>query len=230
MLNYAFIFARGGSKGLPKKNIKPLMGKELIRYSIEIAASIKDIDKIFVSTDDAAIAEVAKTSGADIILRPDYLASDESAEWLSWKHAVDFVRSRYGEFDHFISLPATAPLRSKEDVENALAKFQRDIADVCLAVSPSQKSPYFNMVTKDSDGMISLAIEPISNVSRRQDAPPIFDITTVVYVTTPEFITTSDGLSAGKITSIEVPKDRAVDIDDIYDFMMAEAILKNRKT
>uniref|UniRef100_UPI003F66515A acylneuraminate cytidylyltransferase family protein n=1 Tax=Aeromonas hydrophila TaxID=644 RepID=UPI003F66515A len=83
----AFIFARGGSKGLPQKNIKPLDGKPLIQYSIETALATAGIEQVFVSTDDAAIASVARAAGAEIIERPAELATDTSPEWLSWRHA-----------------------------------------------------------------------------------------------------------------------------------------------
>jgi len=224
--DFAFIFARGGSKGLPGKNIKPLMGKPLIQYSIETALSSTAIDKVFVSTDDLAIAEVGKRAGATIIMRPDHLATDESPEWQSWRHAVDWVTPRYGDFEHFVSLPATSPLRRMEDLENALKKFKKENADVCIAITPSDRSPFFNMVTRDGNGMVHLAMTGNANIFRRQDAPCIYDITTVVYVTTPAYILEHDGLFSGSVTSIQVPKERAIDIDDIYDFMMAETILQ----
>ena len=116
MTSFAFIFARGGSKGLPGKNIKPLLGKPLIQYSIEIALQISDGSKVFVSTDDAEIAKVSSSSGAIVIERPFELSQDDSPEWLAWKHAISWVRERYGDFEEFISLPATSPLRRVKDV------------------------------------------------------------------------------------------------------------------
>lgn len=225
MKNFAFVFARGGSKGLPGKNIKPLAGKPLLQYSVETALASPSIDKVFVSTDDADIADIAKRSGAILIDRPAELATDTSVEWLSWRHAIDWAIKYYGEFDGFVSLPATSPLRSVEDVEAAISQRWKVGADICISVSPASRSPYFNMVKGSQDGFVSLVNEPSSEVSRRQDAPEVFDITTVVYATTPEFVQKNLGLFSGKVTSIEVPKDRAVDIDDIYDFLLAEAIL-----
>lgn len=112
MRNIAFIFARGGSKGLPGKNIKPLAGKPLVTYSIETAQRCSSIECVFVSTDDADIASVARESGATVIVRPAELATDTSPEWLSWRHAIEWVESHHGKFDGFVSLPATSPLRS----------------------------------------------------------------------------------------------------------------------
>lgn len=132
----------------------------------------------------------------------------------------------YGSFDGFVSLPATSPLRSQEDVEAAILKRQAETADICIAVTPASRSPYFNMVKYNEAGFVELVNQPEGEVSRRQDAPKVFDITTVVYATTPEFVLNSYGLFSGKVASIEVPKARAVDIDDIYDFRLAEAIIK----
>ncbi|MGL2944918.1 cytidylyltransferase domain-containing protein [Acinetobacter baumannii] len=226
MRNFAFIFARGGSKGLPGKNIKPLAGKPLLQYSIDTALASDLIEQVFVSTDDQAIAQVAIEGGAILIERPAELATGQSPEWLSWRHAVEWATEHYGSFDGFVSLPATSPLRSQEDVEAAILKRQAETADICIAVTPASRSPYFNMVKYNEAGFVELVNQPEGEVSRRQDAPKVFDITTVVYATTPEFVLNSYGLFSGKVASIEVPKARAVDIDDIYDFRLAEAIIK----
>ena len=226
MRNFAFIFARGGSKGLPGKNIKPLAGKPLLQYSIDTAFASDLIEQVFVSTDDQAIAQVAIEGGAILIERPVELATDQSPEWLSWRHAVEWATEHYGSFDGFVSLPATSPLRSQEDVEAAILKRQAETADICIAVTPASRSPYFNMVKYNEAGFVELVNQPEGEVSRRQDAPQVFDITTVVYATTPEFVLNNYGLFSGKVASIEVPKARAVDIDDIYDFRLAEAIIK----
>lgn len=226
MRNFAFIFARGGSKGLPRKNIKPLAGKPLLQYSIDTALASDLIEQVFVSTDDQVIAQVAIEGGAILIERPVELATDQSPEWLSWRHAVEWATEHYGSFDGFVSLPATSPLRSQEDVEAAILKRQAETADICIAVTPASRSPYFNMVKYNEAGFVELVNQPEGEVSRRQDAPQVFDITTVVYATTPEFVLNNYGLFSGKVASIEVPKARAVDIDDIYDFRLAEAIIK----
>lgn len=229
MKNYAFIFARGGSKGLPGKNIKPLAGKPLLHYSIDSALAAPSIEQVFVSTDDAEIAQVGRNGGAIVIDRPAELASDTSPEWLSWRHAIEWVRANYGDFDCFISLPATAPLRAVSDIENAIQQRVIVGADICISVTPASRSPFFNMVQQTDSGMVELVIKPQGEVARRQDAPAVFDITTVVYATTPEFVLNHYGLFSGNVTSIEVPKERAVDIDDIYDFMLAEAIVGGRQ-
>ncbi|MGI2172353.1 cytidylyltransferase domain-containing protein [Shewanella sp. MF05960] len=232
MKTYGFIFARGGSKGLPRKNIKLLHGKPLITYSIESAILSPMIDKVFVSTEDTDIAAIATQAGAEVITRPAELASDTSPEWLSWQHACQWVKDKYGDFDYLVSLPATSPLRSGEDISAAIVALLPDSPnslptfDACISVTPANRSPYFNMVVKYESGQISVVNPLEGNFARRQDVPEVFDMTTVVYSTTPKYVLSSKNLFDGKITSIEVPKERAIDIDDIYDFMLAEAILK----
>ncbi|KHS85088.1 MULTISPECIES: cytidylyltransferase domain-containing protein [Pectobacterium] len=224
--NYAFVFARGGSKGLARKNIKLLNGKPLIAYSIELAKSMKEISEVFVSTDDPEISQVAREYGATIIIRPSELASDNSPEWLSWRHAIHWVIENRGMFDTFISLPATSPLRQSVDVLNAINKLHSVKSDICIAVTPSSRNPYFNMVVETPDGNVKLAISDLGDISRRQDAPIVYDITTVVYAAYPKFILENDNIFSGVVSNIKVPKERSVDIDDIYDFHMAEILMK----
>lgn len=222
----AFIFARGGSKGLPGKNIKPLHGKPLLHYAIEVAKQLPQINHIFVSTDCDNIASCAKAAGAGVIIRPTELATDTAPEWAAWQHAIRYVQQHIGNFTTFVSLPATSPLRSAIDVSNAITQLEHARADLCLAVTPANRNPYFNMVVRDDTNNVQLVSALPAGIHRRQDAPAVFDITTVVYAARPEFILQQQKLFDGVITSIEVPKQRAVDIDDIYDFMLAEAILK----
>ena len=227
MTSYAFIFARGGSKGIPGKNIKPLQGKPLIQYSIEVALQTSGINNVFVSTDDADIAKVSRSNGAIVIDRPIELAQDDSPEWQAWKHAISWVRKQYGDFEEFISLPATSPLRSVKDVESAILKRSNIGADICIAITPASRSPYFNMVKQLGNNLIELVNKRTNSISRRQDAPEVFDITTVVYVANVEFIMSHDNIFDGVVTSVVVPRHRAVDIDDMYDFNFAESILNN---
>ena len=147
MRTFAFIFARGGSKGVPGKNIKEICGKPLIAYPIEIAKEIESIEKIFVSTEDDNIATVAKKFGADIIPRPINLAQDDSPEWLAWQHAIKWLGERGDDFEIFISLPTTSPLRNKSDITQCLA-FLDEKTDVVVGVTEAARSPYFNMFNK----------------------------------------------------------------------------------
>ncbi|OUS31765.1 acylneuraminate cytidylyltransferase [Gammaproteobacteria bacterium 45_16_T64] len=226
MISHGFIFARGGSKGLPRKNVKSLAGRPMICYSIDIAKKVDKLDRVFVSTDDDEIARIAESQGATVIERPSHLAGDSSAEWDSWRHAVEWVRDQVGDFQEMVSLPVTSPLRSVQDVEAAMFKRERLKADICISMTEASRSPYFNMVREIDGEQIKLVIDPQNRVYRRQDSPRVFDVSTVVYAMSVDFIMTHEGIFEGKVVAIEVPKERAVDIDDIYDFMLAEAILK----
>lgn len=231
MKNLAFIFARGGSKGLPGKNIKKLNSKPLLNYSIETAIACPSIDKVYVSTDDEKIAAVATEAGASVIERPEHLALDDSPEWMAWRHAIEWVYQNEGEFDTFVSLPPTSPLRAVNDVEAAINKVNRTSIDMCISVTEAARSPYFNMVQAST--VNCEAVELVCNAGRvfehRQDVPKVFDITTVVYATSPQFVLEKTGLFDGSVGVVEVPKQRAVDIDDIFDFYYAETLLKQAK-
>ena len=219
---FAFIFARGGSKGLPGKNIKKLGGIPLIAHGIRLAKAMDRVDRVFVSTDDARIAAVATQFGADVIDRPATLATDNASEWMAWQHAIEHVRALGLNFDIFLSLPATSPLRNAQDVANCLDALQAD-TDVVITVTPSARSPYFNMVTTDAAGLAHVVLGT-TEFKRRQDVPPVYDITTVAYVARPDFILTHERLFAGRVRPVVIPKERAVDIDDKYDFKLAKVL------
>ena len=221
MRTFAFIFARGGSKGVPGKNIKEICGKPLIAYSIEIAKEIKGIEKIFVSTEDDKIATVAEKFGADIIPRPHDLAQDDSPEWLAWQHAVKWLEKKEVYFDIFISLPTTSPLRNKNDITKCLALLDRK-TDVVVGITEAMRNPYFNMVRKDRNDFIDLIMKNDDHYTRRQETPAIFDMTTVAYASRPEFISNFTSIFDGKIKGVEIPIERALDIDTELDFQIAE--------
>ena len=226
----AFIFARGGSKGLPGKNIRPLAGKPLIVHSIDTARACCLIADVYVSTEDAEIAEVARQAGANIIERPAELATDTAPEWMAWRHAIEAAEQSQGPFDLFVSLPPTSPLRSVQDVENAIVAIEKDpAADICLTMTDAARSPYFNMVAADGTGGVKLAITGPAGFSRRQDAPKLFDITTVAYVAKPDYVKSQSSLFAGRVIGVSVPKARAVDIDDVWDFRFAESLIEGAR-
>jgi len=227
----AFIFARGGSKGLPGKNIKMFAGKPLIAWAIEHAQAVQGIRRVIVSTDSEEIAAVAAQYGAEIpFMRPSYLAKDDSSEWLSWRHALEFIRKDEGSFpDAMVSVPVTAPLRQPEDIHRCLERFSAGDADVVITVTEADRSPYFNMVRENSDGSVDLVISPKLAIARRQDVPVVYEITTVAYVVNPEFVFSSDAIFKGRVHAVHIPKERAIDIDTLLDFRIAEYLLELQK-
>jgi len=218
----AFVFARGGSKGLPRKNLRLLAGKPLIVHAIETGLALTRVSKVIVSTDDAEIAAVAERAGAWVpFMRPAELAGDAVPEWLAWQHAIRQTRAMGQAVDVFVSLPPTSPLRTSADVDFAIDLKLRSDADIVITVREAERNPYFNMVRAGEGGALSLAIE--GQYHRRQDAPPIYDITTVAYVADADFILSAGRIFDGKVRAVEVPRARAIDIDTEYDMRVAEA-------
>jgi CMP-N-acetylneuraminic acid synthetase len=225
----AFIFARGGSKGLPGKNLKVLAGKPLIAYSIDTAKAIPRIETVIVSTDDELIANAARAAGAETpFLRPSELATDHAPEWLAWQHAIRWFEQNRGPFEVFVSLPATAPFRTSDDVECCLnCLLENEETDIVVTGCEAARSPYFNMVQAEQDGTVRLAIEGHS-YSNRQEAPKLFDMTTVAYVAHTSFVMSSSRVFDGKVRLVEIPPERALDIDTPFDFEMAEFLVSRR--
>jgi len=226
----ALICARGGSKGLPGKNTQLLADVPLIGWSIKVAKQTERISRVIVSTDSHDIAKVAREYGAEVpFIRPAELAQDSSSEWLVWRHALDYLAENGSDtIDGLVSLPPTAPLRSVTDIDKCLDEFEKGEVDVVITVTNAHRSPYFNMVVNNEEGYSSLVMPPNIRVVRRQDTPVLFDMTTVAYVTRPKFISEKDGIFEGRVRSIFVPPERAVDIDTLLDFKIAECLIKNQ--
>jgi N-acylneuraminate cytidylyltransferase len=222
---WAAVFARGGSKGLPGKNLKVLGGLPLVAHSIRVGLEVPGVSGVLCSTDAEEVRTVAQQHGATApFLRPAELAEDESPEWLSWKHlARHLIEAGASPEDLLVSLPATAPLRTVADVESAIAKHRTSGADVVVSYTPAARSPWFNMVTEAADGFLRVVNETGGDdITRRQDAPKVFDLATVVYVTTLGFVLGADSLFEGTVAGVEVPAERAIDIDTQLDFDIAE--------
>jgi N-acylneuraminate cytidylyltransferase len=226
MRTFGFVFARGGSKGVPGKNIRELAGKPLLAHALHVASQVIDIERVFVSTDSSDIAAVGERFGATTILRPAELAQDDSPEWLAWRHAINWVKTEVGNFECFVSLPPTAPLRTAKDVNQCLSMLDQD-TDVVLTMTPAQRSPWFNMVKADTSGLLSLLVER-DEIVRRQDAPLGFDLTTVAYVSRPQFILTKERIWDGRVRGVVVPQERAIDIDTELDLSVAEFLMHER--
>lgn len=220
----ALICARGGSLGVPGKNLRLLAGRPLIAWAIASARAVSRVSRVIVSTDSIAIADASRDAGADVpFMRPAELALDTSAEWPVWQHALTYLQQSDGRYpDALLVVPATAPLRAVGDLDRCLDAFARDDADTVITVTDAHRSPYFNMVTTTGDGTAQLVIPPPAAVTRRQDAPPTFDMTTVAYVARPSFVMQARGLFEGRVRAVHVPLERALDIDTLLDFQIAE--------
>lgn len=226
------IFARGGSKGVPRKNVRSVAGRPLIAYSIEAALASRYIERVVVSTDDPEIAATSLQFGAEVpFLRPAELARDNSPEWLAWRHMIESLTSQdQRSIGVFVSIPPTSPLRAVEDIDACIKVLQETDADVVITVRPAARSPYFNMVSIDQTGYARLVIPPTDAVHRRQAAPLTYDITTVAYAARPKFVLEATSIFAGKVRTVLVPEERALDIDTEYDIRIADFLLRERLT
>jgi len=225
---HAWIFARGGSKGLPGKNIRPLKGKALIAWAIDAARRSRHISEVFVSTDSEEIAAVARKYGAVVpFLRPAELATDSAPERLAWRHAVAWEQEQcdYPRMDVMVAVPTTTPLRTSADIDACIDLFLEGGADTVIGVTPSERHPSFNMVFLDDRQYARLALPLQQKVHRRQDVAPVYNITTAAYVTTPSFVLKTMVYMEGRVRACVLPSTCAVDIDTVEDFRLAENLL-----
>ena len=228
MKTYGFIFARGGSRGLPGKNIKLLCGKPLIAHAIEAGLASRCLEKIIVSTDNEEIAGVARQYGAEVpFMRPVELAADTCPESLAWSHAINFMFDAGENFDVMVSIPATAPLRQPSDISRCVDMFGRGDCDMVITCTESHRNPHFNMVYLDENGNAHVAFPLNPPPTRRQDAPQYYDMTTVAYFTSPEYVL-SQSTASRRVKAVIVDKVNAIDIDDMTDFEIAEHFMRKR--
>jgi N-acylneuraminate cytidylyltransferase len=225
----AFIFARGGSKGVPGKNIRPIQGKPLIAHAIAAARNTPQISAVVVSTDDPAIAEVARAWGADVpFMRPADLAADDSPEWLAWRHALEQVQAARGPIDLFVSVPTVCPLRTSQDIARCIDRFEQGDADLVLTVVPARANPYYTLIEIDAADTPHLVKTPDTSLSGRQQAPKVYQIVAGCYVARPQFIMENMGIWSGRMRTVEIPEEHGVDIDTEMDFALAELLMARR--
>lgn len=226
------IFARGNSKGLPKKNILTLKGRPLIEWAIVQALSVPRIRRLIVSTDSDEIGEVAKNAGAEVpFMRPAHLANDTAPEFLAWRHVLQWLQQDEGRLpDGMVSVPTTSPLRRPCDIDRCLDVFENVKPDVVVTVREAARNPWFNMVTMDDRGVVTLVnSSPNESFSRRQDAPKVYDMTTVAYVARPKFVLSNQSVFDGNVCAVEIPFERGLDIDTVNDFQIAELFMEREE-
>lgn len=224
---WGFVFARGGSTGVPRKNLAEIGGVPLVARAIDSGRRSGVLDRIIVSTDDAEIATVARTHGAEVPwLRPPELATSDSPELLAWKHAVEHTRLPDGSWPYevFVSIPATAPLRRPEDIERCVHRFREGDVEMVVAVVRSRVHPSYNLFAKDSQGSLHLLSPPNVPITRRQDLPPAFEIRPVAYVASPQHIAKAPHVIDGKVAGVEVSELSALDIDTPLDLDIARLL------
>ena len=218
--------ARGGSKGIPGKNIRSVLGKPLIAYAIECALKCPSIDNLIVTTDSEEIAGVARKWGAETpFIRPAELAEDKTPMVPVLQHAVIATEQYYQKtVDALVLLDPTGPLRTIDDVEGCLSLFMNSDCDAVISGNKAHRNPYFNMVMI-KDNYVSLILPCSKPIGRRQDCPLVYDLNTVVWVYSRKALMEECARIPERTLLYIIPSERAIDIDRETDFEILEFLM-----
>ena len=222
-LKVAIIPARGGSKGLPGKNIRNLMGKPLIAHSIIHAKEAKLVDRVYVSTDDNKIAAISREYGAEIINRPDELAGDTASSESALIHAVEYIEATGVNIDLVVFLQCTSPIRTEKDIDNGIKKVKTEGADSLLSVSPSHR-----FLWQEVDGVAKSINYDYRHRPRRQDMQPQYVENGSIYIFKPWVLKELNNRLGGKIALLTMSEAASWEIDSLLDFEIAESLLKKQ--
>lgn len=220
-----FIPARGGSKGLPRKNILPLAGRPMIEYTLDAAlGSMDESDEICVSTDDLEIAEVVENYGVKVnFVRPVELASDTTSTEEVIEHAIQWYEKRKIKFDLIILLQVTSPLRNAQNVKEALLLWESSF-DMVVSVKKTDANPYYVLREENPEGFLIPSKK--GKFLRRQDVPEVWELNGAIYIINSERIQQMAIIDFQKVKKYVMSKETSIDIDDELDFFVAEKILK----
>lgn len=226
----AVITARGGSKGIPGKNIKLLGGKPLIAYSIEAAKKSRLITHMIVSTDDEAIAKVAKEHGGDVpFMRPVELSGDKVPHLPVMKHAILFMENKLGVmFDYIVILQPTSPFRLQEDIDETLRKLIENKADSAVTLVDVGNDHPVKAKKLEGDRVLPYCM-PEPEGTRRQDLPKAYRRSGAVYAMRRDLMVKDNRLYGDFIVGHEVPAERSIDIDTPFEWFRAGWMLKDLK-
>lgn len=226
-MNVISICARGGSSGVPGKNIKPLCGKPLIGWTIAQALASGVADRVYVSTDSEAIAAVAREHGATVpFLRPAELATATAGKLPVILHLLEWVEAEVGPVERVIDLDPTSPLREVADIQTCNAMLDGD-ADLVITGYVSDKNPYFNMVERKPDGYYERVCLPQNEVLGRQSAPEVYAMNASIYAWRRSCLQPSLW-DAPRIRLHPMPRERSIDIDQPLDFDIVELLMRRK--
>lgn len=224
MFTISIILARGGSKGVPEKNIRKLADKPLLAYSIENAKEARTVDAVYVSTDDAQIVEIARQYGANVIERPPELATDTASSESALCHALDVLEQQANRPDLVVFLQCTSPFRHGKQIDEAIEKLINEQADSLLSVSPSNRFLW----TENINGLAKSLNYDYHNRPRRQDMAPQYVENGSIYIFKPWVLKETGNRLGGKVVLYCMPDIAALEIDSPLDFAMAEFLMKNK--
>jgi N-acylneuraminate cytidylyltransferase/CMP-N,N'-diacetyllegionaminic acid synthase len=225
------ICCRGGSKGVPGKNIKLLNGKPLIAYTIETAIASSLLNDVIISTDSEVIADTAKQFGANVpFMRPNDLATDTASKWPVFIHALETYEKMHGvTVDYLVDMDVTVPLKTPIDINGAIQKALDDTnVDVVITGYEPERNPYFNMMEIRPDGFAEIVKKGVKPIVRRQDAPEVYSLTPAAYVVKKSALYEFEHWSKAKCKIYPMPRERAVDIDTEIDFKIVEFLMNHK--
>ena len=225
----AIIPARGGSKGLPRKNIINFDGKPLIAWTIEASLNSKYITKTVVSSDDDEILNISKQHGSDTIKRPSDLASDNATSASVVKHAIDYLSSNGEEFDILILLQPTSPLRKDNDIDEMLKLLIEKESEFDSIISIGEVSEHPSIMKKIINNNIVPYYRQLESKTRRQDNTPAYFPYGVAYIAKCKSLLSEKTIYTARSTYYLIERFQCYEIDDIYDFLTIETIMKHKK-
>lgn len=212
--------ARGGSKGLPRKNVLSFVGKPLIAWTIEAGRASRFIDKLVVSTDDAQIAEVALRWGAEVpFIRPAELANDDTPAMRYILHALDMLPG----FEYLVLLQPTSPLRTANDIDEAIGKCIGAGGPACVSVTKTDKSPHWMYMLGENDRIVPI-LRPDGCSTNRQELLPAYLLNGAIYVADIEWLKVSRTFLSSRTIAYNMPTERSIDIDTYLDFQIGEML------
>lgn len=222
------ICARGGSKGVPGKNIRIVAGLPLLAWSIKQAKECGLFDVLAVSSDSDEILETAKRFGADILVnRPTKMAGDYAGKIDSIQHCfLEAEKSLGVDANTVVDLDVTSPLRSADDIKGAVEMLEGHTSSNVITGTSARRSPYFNLVEKNALGYVELSKQVSTSFLRRQDAPACYDMNASIYVWTRDALKNNPKIFYPDTRLFEMPDDRSVDIDSELDLIIVEHLLK----
>lgn len=227
MNSLIIIPARGGSKGIPHKNIKLLAGKPLIEYAIDVARQIVSDEDICISTDDKDIIKVVEEYGLKVpFIRPECLATDIASTNEVLLHALNFYEKQGKVYDNIILLQTTSPFRQVRHVKEALSLYRSDI-DMVVSVKETDSNPYYICFEENSEGFLYIS-KGDGHYTRRQDCPPVYEYNGVVYVINPDSLKHCSLSQFKRRIKYVMGDEYSIDLDTMLDWQMAELVLKSK--
>jgi CMP-N,N'-diacetyllegionaminic acid synthase len=227
MRDIVLIPARSGSKGIPGKNIKPLNGKPLIYYTLDVACAVASSENICVSTDSDEIIRIVGEYGLDVpFKRPDYLATDTTSSYDVIRHAIDFYEQSGITYDRVLLLQPTSPFRTETHIREALSMYQPEL-DMVVSVKITRANPYFTIFEENNGGFL-VPSKP-GNFTRRQDCPAVYEYNGAVYIMNVKSLKNGPPAKFSKIRKYVMAEEDSLDIDTNLDWIIAEAISRNKQ-